>query len=114
MQQALERYEFPHRQIAACDGRIETQLQTFAEQGFPNLVADAWMTLLGPKGMDPALIKRVFDATVVTLGSAATKLAIEKQGGVVALGTPEEARVAIARDLAKYTALVKKIGLVAE
>lgn len=37
MQQALERYEFPHRQIAACDGRIETQLQTFADrsQGEP-------------------------------------------------------------------------------
>ena len=37
MQQALERYEFPHRQIAACDDRIETHLQTFADrsQGEP-------------------------------------------------------------------------------
>ena len=37
MQQALERYECPHRQSAACDGRIETQLQTFADrsQGEP-------------------------------------------------------------------------------
>jgi transposase len=37
LQQALERYEFQHRQIAACDGRIERQLQTFADrsQGEP-------------------------------------------------------------------------------
>ena len=37
LQQALERYEFQHRQIAACDGRIATQLQTFADrsQGEP-------------------------------------------------------------------------------
>jgi transposase len=37
LRQALERYEFQHRQIAACDGRIETQLQTFADrsQGEP-------------------------------------------------------------------------------
>lgn len=35
--QALERYEFQHRQLAACDGRIATQLQTFADrsQGEP-------------------------------------------------------------------------------
>jgi transposase len=37
LQQALERYEFHHRQIAACDGRIEIQLQRFADrsQGEP-------------------------------------------------------------------------------
>jgi len=37
LQQALERYEFQHRQIAACDGRIALQLQTFADrsQGEP-------------------------------------------------------------------------------
>jgi transposase len=37
LQQALERYEFHHRQIAACDGRIESQLQMFADrsQGEP-------------------------------------------------------------------------------
>ena len=37
LQQALERYEFQQRQMAACDGRIETQLQTFADrsQGEP-------------------------------------------------------------------------------
>jgi transposase len=37
LQQALERYEFHHRQIAACDGRIESQLLTFADrsQGEP-------------------------------------------------------------------------------
>jgi transposase len=32
LQQALERYEFQHRQIAACDSRIEAQLQTWADR----------------------------------------------------------------------------------
>jgi transposase len=37
LQQALERSEFPHRQLAACDDRIAAQLQTFADrsQGEP-------------------------------------------------------------------------------
>ena len=37
LQQALERYEFQHRQLAACDGRVAAHLQTFADrsQGEP-------------------------------------------------------------------------------
>ena len=32
LQQALERYEFQHGQIVACDTRIAAQLQTFADR----------------------------------------------------------------------------------
>jgi len=32
LQQALERYEFQHRHLAACDARIAAHLATFADQ----------------------------------------------------------------------------------
>ena len=32
LQQALERYEFQHRQLAACDARIAAHVETFADQ----------------------------------------------------------------------------------
>lgn len=84
---------------------------TFVEQGLPGLVAEAWVTLLGPKGMAPALVKKLHEAAAKAFGTPEAQERLAQQGSVVALGTPEDARATIARDVARYAALVKKIGL---
>jgi len=51
LQQALDRDEFPHRQLAACDGRIAPQLQTFVDRSqgelFPPSRASGGATATG-------------------------------------------------------------------
>lgn len=86
-------------------------LATFVEQGMPNMVAEAWTTLIGPKGMDPARVKRLQAAASTALSNVGAKEAVAKQGGVVALGGPADAQETIRKDLTKYTTLAKKIGL---
>ena len=77
----------------------------------PKYVAEAWVVALGPKGMQPALVKKVHDQIVAAFNTPATKDALTKQGSVITLSTPEEAQATIRQDLVKYASLVKKIGL---
>ena len=87
------------------------EIPTFAEQGLPNYVVEAWFAVIGPKGMNAANIKKVHDAIVVAFDDSAVKDAMAKQGNTITISTPEEAQSAFRRELAKYAALVKKVGL---
>ena len=40
------------------------EIPTFAEQGLPNYVVEAWFAVIGPKGMPAADVKRIHDAVV--------------------------------------------------
>src|SRR6478736_5955460 len=40
------------------------EIPTFAEQGLPNFVLDAWFAVIGPKGLSAANVKKVHDAVV--------------------------------------------------
>ena len=82
-----------------------------AEQGLPNVVCDAWITLLAPKGMAPAMVKKLNQATFQAFSKPALKDELIKQGTAVTLCSPEEAQAMIQQDLARFAAVVKKIGL---
>ncbi|NDZ18751.1 ABC transporter substrate-binding protein [Variovorax sp. WS11] len=102
------------RAIGACTAKrtsVAPDIPTLAEQGLANYAAEAWVTLLGPKGMDSGAVKKVHDALVATFSRPEIKNELANQGSVVNLGTPEEARAIISRDLLKYAALIKKVGL---
>lgn len=91
---------------------IAPDIPTFAEQGFPNFVLDVWMAILGPKNMPAPVVKKVHDAVAATFQSPAIKDSLEKQGNIINVSTPAEALAVIRHDVAKYTALAKKINLV--
>jgi tripartite-type tricarboxylate transporter receptor subunit TctC len=99
--------------IAICSSSrssVASGLPTFAEQGQPNLLVEAWVTLIGPKGMDPGLIRKMRDAAAKAFENPASRDQLARQGTVIAVTSSEEARSTITRDLHRYAAIVKKIG----
>lgn len=86
-------------------------IPTFAEQGLKNFEVEAWFAVIGPKGMSPATVKKVHDAIVSAFNDAAVKEAMAKQGNTIRITTTEQAQAAFRTELAKYAALVKKVGL---
>ncbi|MNL00287.1 Tripartite tricarboxylate transporter family receptor [compost metagenome] len=102
------------RAIGLCAAQrvpLAPEIPTFAEQGIPNVVVRSWASVLGPKGMEPATVKKYHEAIVTVLKDAAVRDALGKQAMVIGLQTPEEAQVTIRGDVEKYAKLAKKIGL---
>jgi tripartite-type tricarboxylate transporter receptor subunit TctC len=87
------------------------EIPTFAEQGLANFNVEAWFAVIGPKGMSPAAVKKAHDALVFAFSDPAVKDTMARQGNTIAIGTPEQAQAAFRSELAKYAALVKKVGL---
>nr|WP_251011178.1 tripartite tricarboxylate transporter substrate binding protein [Variovorax paradoxus] len=90
---------------------VAPEIPTLAEQGFPNFNMDVWMAVLGPRNMAPATVKKVHDALLATVNTPGIREALEKQGNIVKVSTSAEALVVVQRDVAKYSALAKKINL---
>ncbi|HRO62057.1 MAG TPA: tripartite tricarboxylate transporter substrate-binding protein, partial [Burkholderiaceae bacterium] len=95
----------PQRTPAAPD------IATFAEQGLENFSVEAWFAVIGPKGMSPALVKKVHGAVVAAFDDPAVRETMAKQGNTIDISSPEEADAAFRRELQKYAELVKKVGL---
>ena len=87
------------------------QIATFAEQGLANFEVEAWFAVIGPKGMSAATVKKVHDAVSAAFNDAAVKEAMAKQGNTIQISTPEQAQAAFRSEMAKYAALVRKVGL---
>jgi tripartite-type tricarboxylate transporter receptor subunit TctC len=95
----------PQRTPAAPD------IPTFAEQGLANFAVEAWFAVIGPKGLSAANVKKAHDAVVAAFNDPAVKETMAKQGNSIHISTPEQAQAAFRSEMAKYAALVKKIGL---
>jgi tripartite-type tricarboxylate transporter receptor subunit TctC len=95
----------PQRTPAAPD------IPTFAEQGLKDFSLDAWFAVIGPKNLPAAQVQKAHDAVVVAFNDPAVKEAMAKQGNTIAISTPAEAQAAFKRELARFAALVKKVGL---
>ena len=87
------------------------EIPTFAEQGLANFEVEAWFAMIGPKGMSPATVRKAHDAVIAAFADSAVKESMAKQGNTINISTPEQAQAAFRRELAKYAALVKKVGL---
>jgi tripartite-type tricarboxylate transporter receptor subunit TctC len=86
-------------------------IPTFAEQGLAGFEVEAWFGVIGPKGLSPAAVKKVHDAVSAAFADPAVKEAMAKQGNTIRVTTTEQAQAAFRSELAKYAALVKKVGL---
>lgn len=95
----------PQRTPAAPD------VPTFAEQGLTDFAVEAWFAVIGPKGMSPASVKKAHEAVVAAFNEASVKETMAKQGNTIRISSPEQAQAAFRQELAKYAALVKKVGL---
>jgi tripartite-type tricarboxylate transporter receptor subunit TctC len=97
--------------LAAQRTHAAPDIPTFAEQGLQNFAVDAWFAVIGPKGMSPASVKKVHEAVVAAFNDPAVKEAQAKMGNTIHISTPDQAEAAFRSELAKYAAVVKKVGL---
>ena len=89
-------------------------IPTFAEQGLPGYVVEAWFAVVAPKGLPAAEIKRVHEAVVAAFGDAEVKEAMAKQGNVINVQPHDKAMPFFRSEMAKYAQLVKKAGVEAQ
>lgn len=87
------------------------EIPTFVEQGLPNYVVEAWFAVIGPKGLPAADVQRVHAAVVAAFNDPTVRDAMARQGNVIDIQPPEKAAAFFRSELARYAAVVKKIGL---
>ena len=105
------------RAIGMCGDKRTAALPdvpTFVEQGLPGYVMEAWFAVVGPKGMQPATVKKVHDAVVTAFNDAGVRETMAKQGNTINVSSTEQAQKSFRTELAKYAALVKKAGITSE
>ena len=86
-------------------------IPTFVEQGLSGYNMEAWFAVVGPKGMAPAQIKKVHDAVTAAFSDATVKDTMAKQGNTINISSTEQAQKAFRSEMARYAALVKKVGI---
>jgi tripartite-type tricarboxylate transporter receptor subunit TctC len=89
-------------------------IPTFAEQGLPGYVVEAWFAVVAPKGLPAADVKRVHDAVTAAFADAEVKEAMARQGNIISVQPADKAMPFFRSELAKYATLVKKAGVEAQ
>jgi tripartite-type tricarboxylate transporter receptor subunit TctC len=99
----------------AVAGRTRSSLlpdvPTVAESGLPGFEAAVRYGLLAPAGTPRPIIERINAELRAMAGSDETRARIAAQGGEPLAASPEEYAADIARDQAKWSALIKQLGL---
>lgn len=86
-------------------------IPTFVEQGLTGYNMEAWFAVVGPKGMTQAMVKKVHEAVTVAFNDATVKETMAKQGNTISISSTEQAQKAFRTEMARYAALVKKVGI---
>ena len=88
-------------------------LPTVAERGFPGFRAAAWLALLGPGGMAPALAARIHADVARALHEPAVAAAIAALGLEAEEEGPEGLRAILEREIPRMRAVLARAGLAA-
>ena len=83
---------------------------TTAEGGYPNVNSDNWYGLVMPASTPTDIQRRVHDAAVAALKSAAVAEQFAKVGGLASPSTPQEYAAFVAAEQAKWGKIIKDIG----
>jgi tripartite-type tricarboxylate transporter receptor subunit TctC len=94
----------PKRVAAAPD------VPTMIEAGLPNFDIVLYSGVLGPKGMDAAVVKRLNAAFAATVHAPEMQRVYEQLGAEAIAMTPQEFEAATQREIAKLAAVVKASG----
>jgi tripartite-type tricarboxylate transporter receptor subunit TctC len=78
---------------------------TLAEAGVPNMTISLWTGLVAPAGTPNEIVARLNKAVVETLALAEVNMALDKIAVTPRSTTPEQYRVLIARDAARWKAV---------
>lgn len=81
---------------------------TLAELGVKGAEVYSWQGFAAPKGLAPAVKKKIHDATVATFNDPATKKKMVDQGLEVVTSTPENFTAYQAREFARWKDVIEK------
>jgi tripartite-type tricarboxylate transporter receptor subunit TctC len=102
------------RAIAVSSARRSTAapgIPTFIESGVPGYESAQWYGLLVPAGTPPDIIAWLHREVTALLRATAVKDRLAAEGMEVVANSPDEFATMIRADIAKWTRLVKAIGL---
>jgi tripartite-type tricarboxylate transporter receptor subunit TctC len=85
-------------------------IPTMAELGYPDLQADSWFGLFGPKGLPANVVDRLNAAFGKTLHDPNVVKALQAGGLDVLPGSPDQLRQTLRDDLVRYRELITAIG----
>ena len=84
---------------------------TIAESGYPGFNSYIWFGLLGPKGMDPAVVERINGAVRQVLEMPEIAARLNGAGNTVRIETPQQFRETVKADRARWTQVVRQAGV---
>ena len=87
---------------------------TFAEQGYPRVVASGWVGIFAPAGTPRAIIDEWSAALVTTVRSAATRQRLINLGVEPTGTSPDEFAAIVEADVARWAPIIKLSGFQAE
>jgi tripartite-type tricarboxylate transporter receptor subunit TctC len=90
------------------------ELPTFAEGGLPNFNVNGWNCIVAPRGTPTAIVKRLNAAIVDGFKQPDVVERLRKQSIEPVASTPEQLAAHIRTEFARYSKLIKAIGLTVE
>ena len=91
--------------------RFLPDVPTIAEAGVPGYEVNSWTALFAPAGTPAAVVRSLNAEIVKGLKQADASDALEKQGLEHAPGTPEEVASMIRAEVAKWTKVIRTMGI---
>jgi tripartite-type tricarboxylate transporter receptor subunit TctC len=85
-------------------------IPTIAEQGLPGFEVEGWYGVMGPKGMPPALVKKLHEELMKVLHNPEMQKTLVNMGSTSVGSTPQEFRKYLVADLEKWSKVVKASG----
>src|SRR5712691_30012 len=86
-------------------------LPTMDEQGLKGFEVANWAGLLGPAGLDPAIVKKLHGEIISILASADMKARIKTLGFDMIASTPGEFSAQVKNDVARWSDVVKRANV---
>jgi tripartite-type tricarboxylate transporter receptor subunit TctC len=91
-----------------------SQVPTFAEQGFAQIEASGWFSLMGPSGLPSDIVKALGDATRKTVTEAAFNERLFNLGMRGEASSPTALQQIVRDDTAKWARMIKETGVKVE
>jgi tripartite-type tricarboxylate transporter receptor subunit TctC len=90
------------------------ELPTFAEGGMSGFHVNGWNCIVAPRGTPPHIVKRLNAEIVAGFKQPDVLERLRKQSIEPVAGTPEQLAAHIRSEFARYSKLIKAIGLTVE
>jgi tripartite-type tricarboxylate transporter receptor subunit TctC len=93
---------------------LAPEIPTMSEGGIKDFEMATWYGMLAPAGTPPELVAKIQRDAARVLSDPETRERLTKMGVDLILNTPEEFKVYLNAEIARYTKIIKAAGLKAE